>query len=82
MTDRSAPGGLVSGGHVRVITLEQAAVEARELLDDFERRYGLPSDRRGEAFTDADGVLQRTGDYLLWSTTWERWHGLTSRLAS
>lgn len=79
MTDRSVPGGIEQGGHVRVVTLDQAAVEARELLDDFEARYGLPSQERARAFTDDDGQLQRTGDYLLWSATYERWQRLTGR---
>ncbi|MFA9431773.1 hypothetical protein [Egicoccus sp. AB-alg2] len=82
MTDRATPGGLANGGHVRVVTLDQAAAEARELLDDYERRYGLPSERRAEAFTDASGRLHQTGDYLLWSATWQRWCDLRSRLAS
>lgn len=79
MTDRGSPGGIERGGHVRVVTLGQAAAEARELLDDFEARYGLPSIERARAFTDDDGEVQRTGDYLLWSATFERWRELTGR---
>lgn len=81
MTDRGLPGGIEQGGHVRVVTLDQAAAEARALLDDFEARYGLPSVERARAFTGADGELQRTGDYLLWSATFERWRELTGRTA-
>ncbi|WP_130648975.1 hypothetical protein [Egicoccus halophilus] len=82
MTDRAAPGGLLTGGHVRVVTLDQAAAEARERLDEYESRYDLPSERRAEAFTDAQGHLHQTGDYLLWTDTWQRWRALTARLSS
>jgi hypothetical protein len=82
MTDRSAPGGFEQSGHVRVVTLEQARSEARALLDDYEQRYGVSSERRHEAFTGADGTVQETGDYLLWTTTWERWQELTTQQAS
>jgi hypothetical protein len=82
MTGRASPRRTSGTGHVRLVTIEQALAEAREDLDDFERRYGVPSDRMEEAFTDAAGRLRETGDFLRWSDTLARWQQLAHRTAS
>ena len=64
-------------GNVRVVTVEDAIIEARWRLDEFEQRYGVTSDRLAEAFTDAAGQLIRTGAFLQWTATLERWRTLT-----
>ena len=82
MTGRANPRRGPETGHVRLVTVEQAIAEAREKLDDYERRYGVSSDRLGEAFTDAAGRLRETGEYLQWVATLERWRELSTRVAS
>jgi hypothetical protein len=82
MTGRVEPRRSVQTGHVRLVTVEQAVAEAREKLDDYERRYGVASERLGDAFTDASGRLRETGEYLQWLATFERWRQLSLRLAS
>jgi hypothetical protein len=69
-------------GHVRLVTVEDAVVEARALLDDYEERYGVPSDRLRDAFRDANGRFRETGEYLQWVAVLERWQRLSRRLAS
>jgi hypothetical protein len=66
---------------VRVVTIEQAVGDARNALDEFERRYGVASERLVEAFTDASGRVRKTGDYLRWLDTLERFRQLSARLA-
>jgi hypothetical protein len=82
MTGRANPRTDHEIGHVRLVTVEQAVAEAREKLDDYERRYGVTSDRLREAFTDAAGRLRETGEYLQWVATLERWRELSARAAS
>jgi hypothetical protein len=71
------PGQLMDS-NVRVVTLDQAIRDARAALDEYECRYGVVSDRLGEAFTDAAGRLHKTGAYLQWQTMLERWRQLTT----
>jgi hypothetical protein len=81
MTGRATPRRPLQTGHVRLVTVEQAIAEAREKLDDYERRYGVSSERLGDAFTDASGRLRETGEYLQWHATFERWCALSARTA-
>jgi hypothetical protein len=81
MTGRVRPT-VAGAGHVRLVTVEQAVDEARERLDDYERRYGVPSERLRDAFVDGDGRLRETGEYLQWLATLERWARLSRQLAS
>jgi hypothetical protein len=69
-------------GHVRLVTVEQAIVEARAKLDDYEQRYGVASERLREAFTDASGRVRETGEYLQWVAMLERWRALSGRAVS
>lgn len=71
------PGQLMES-NVRVVTLDQAIRDARTVLDDYECRYGVVSERLGEAFTDAAGRLHETGAYLQWKAMLERWRQLTT----
>lgn len=82
MTGPATPRRDDDAGHVRLVTVDQAIAEARVKLDDYEARYGVPSDRRHEAFVDGDGHLRETGEYLQWSATLERLEQLTTRAAS
>ena len=66
-----------TSSNVRVVTIDEAVTDARRRLDDFEHRYGVPSDRLAEAFTDATGELIETGAFLLWTATFERWRTLS-----
>ncbi len=71
------PGQLMDG-NVRVVTIDEAVRDARAALDEYERRYGVVSERRAEAFTDSAGRLHPTGAYLQWTSMLERWRQLTS----
>jgi hypothetical protein len=82
MTASAAPGSDRAAGHVRLVTLQQAVTEARARLDDYERRYGVTSDRLHEAFTDGAGRVRETGEYLQWVEMLGRWRELTTRTAS
>ncbi len=68
--------------NVRVVTIEEAITEARRRLDDFEQRYGVSSERLAEAFTDATGEVVRTGAFLQWAATFERWRTLSGQPAA
>jgi hypothetical protein len=82
MTASPEPGRDATAGHVRLVTVQQAIAEARTELDEYERRYGVTSDRLQEAFTDGSGRLRQTGEYLRWAGMLERWRELTARAAS
>jgi hypothetical protein len=77
MTELRPDRQLMTDSNVRVVTVEQAIRDARDVLDDYERRYGVASERLGDAFTDASGRIHETGAYLQWRATLERWRALT-----
>jgi hypothetical protein len=48
-------------------------------LDDFERRYGVPSHKLASAFTDSEGRLDETDDFHAWDNAWTAYQILNSR---
>jgi hypothetical protein len=79
VSEREAAAVPPTSPNVRIVTLEEALVAARAELDEFERQYGVSSDRLAEAFTDEDGQLHETGQYVRWVDTLERWRDLKDR---
>ena len=62
----------------RVARISVSSAEAergrlRALLDGFEARYGLPSDRLMEAFLDDDGNLVESAEWRQWDGAWVAW---------
>lgn len=78
MTELRPRRARLGAGNVRVVTVEQAVRDARTVLDEYERRYGVTSERLAEAFTDAAGQLHETGAYLQWRTMLDRWRQLST----
>jgi len=56
---------------------DDARAEARHILDDFEARYGVPSERLMEPFLRADGHVNETKEFRAWAKAWARWQILT-----
>jgi hypothetical protein len=55
---------------ISILTAEAERERLRGVLDGFEARYGLPSDRLIEAFLDEDGNLVESDDWRAWNETW------------
>jgi len=53
--------------------------ELRAVLDAFEARYGLPSDRLMDAFLRPDGHVDETEDFHAWDSAWAHWQMLNSQ---
>jgi hypothetical protein len=64
-------GGLMKS-EARMIT----ASDLRRRLELFENRYGIPSDRLAEAFTNQAG-LRETDDFHSWSILYGAWQAVT-----
>jgi hypothetical protein len=47
------------------------------VLDGFEARYGLPSDRLVEAFLDESGNLVESDEWRAWDEAWAAWQILS-----
>ena len=60
---------------VEYVTVEEERARLRPILDEFEARYGLASDRLAEAFT-VDGVLDETPDFHAWDVAYVTWQAL------
>lgn len=58
---------------------EVARAETRDVLDGFEARYGVPSERLMEVFAGPDGHVDETEDFHGWDSAWTSWQLLTSR---
>jgi len=56
-----------------ILSAESERERLRALLDGFEARYGLPSDRLLEAFLDAEGNLVESADWRAWDGAWAAW---------
>lgn len=52
---------------------EEAATKAREVLDSFESRYGVSSERRVEVFLRPDGTLEESEEFHAWDDAWVDW---------
>ena len=49
------------------------ARDVRARLDEYENRYGVPSNRLAEAFRGADGELVESDDFHAWDELWTMW---------
>ncbi|MGH9041965.1 MAG: hypothetical protein ACRDZ3_17225 [Acidimicrobiia bacterium] len=68
----------------RVTRISIASAEAererlRAMLDGFEARYELPSDRLMEAFLDEDGNLIESAEWRAWDEAWAAWQILAGQ---
>jgi len=59
---------------LRFVTVKD--LQAR--LDEYERRYEVPSDRLADAFT-TDGELQETEDFHAWSALYAAFQASTAK---
>jgi hypothetical protein len=55
---------------ISILSAEAERERLRGVLDGFEARYGLPSDRLIEAFLDEDGNLVESDDWRAWDESW------------
>ena len=62
-----------------VLSAEAERERLRALLDGFEARYGLPSDRLMETFLDAEGNLVESAEWRAWDETWAGWQILAGQ---
>lgn len=58
---------------------EGARTETRRVLDEFEARYGLPSERLMEVFLGSGGHVDESADFHAWDSAWTSWQILTGR---
>jgi hypothetical protein len=58
---------------------EGARIETRRVLDEFEARYGLPSERLMEVFLGPDGHVDESANFHAWDSAWTSWQILTGR---
>lgn len=64
---------------IRVLPAEEERDRLRALLDQFEARHGLPSDRLSEAFLDTDGNLVESDEWRAWDEAWAAWQLLSGQ---
>ena len=58
---------------ISVSSAEAERERLRVVLDGFEARYALPSDRLMEAFLDDDGHLVESPEWREWDGAWAAW---------
>jgi hypothetical protein len=66
--------------HLRRRSRVKAGLQAR--LSEYERRYGVPSERLADAFRDVfhrDGEVRETEDFLAWSSLYAAFQALASK---
>jgi hypothetical protein len=63
---------------ISILSAEAERERLRAVLDGFEARYGLPSDRLIEAFLDDDGNLE-SDDWRAWDEAWAAWQILSGQ---
>lgn len=64
---------------IGVVDADAERTRLRAELDRFEKRYGVPSERLADAFTDPDGRLEESDDFHAWGKAWASYQILTGR---
>ena len=68
---------LVQG--ISVVDADAERVRLRAVLDEYEERFGVPSERLLDAFTRPDGSLDESEDFHAWDDAWTGYEILTGR---
>jgi hypothetical protein len=64
---------------ISILSAEAERERLRALLDQFEARHGLPSDRLMEAFLDDEGNLVESEEWRAWDGAWAAWQILAGQ---
>lgn len=62
---------------ISILSAEAERERLRAVLNGFEARYGLPSDRLVEAFLDESGNLVESDEWRAWDEAWAAWQILS-----
>lgn len=63
---------------ISIVSAEAERERLRVLLDQFETRHRLPSDRLMEAFLDDEGNLVESEEWRAWDGAWAAWQILAT----